>query len=255
MLDAIVDAVEGAARGVERSGDPVEGQPVRDGLPDADLGARGRRHLERAGARARDVRPRRAPARHVRAQLPAGAAAGRARRPLHDGRAARLGPPQRHRPRAPGVVPDGRSAGGGAGQGPEAARPARRHAGDLRHRVRPHVVRAGRAEGRLRPRPPRRQLQRVDGRRRHQGRHHLRRDRRLQLQHRQGPGAHPRLQRHHPADARHRPHQADVPRAGARLPADRRRGEDRERRSWRNRPECLEACEPGSRTFRTAPGG
>ena len=42
----------------------------------------------------------------------------------------------------------------------------------------------GLTEDELRPRPPPALLHHVDGRRRHQGRHGLRRDRRLQLQHR-----------------------------------------------------------------------
>ncbi len=108
---------------------------------------------------------------HVRAQLPAGAAAGRARRALHDGGPARMGSPLRHPAAAAGLVRDRRSAVRRAGRRPQAARHARRHAGDLRHRVRAHLVRAGGAEGRLRPRSSRRQLQRLDGGRRREGRH------------------------------------------------------------------------------------
>ena len=62
----------------------------------------------------------------------------------------------------------------------KAARPARRDAGHLGRRVRPHDLLAGRPDRRqLRPRPPPALLHDVDGRRRHQGRHRLRRDRRL----------------------------------------------------------------------------
>ena len=50
----------------------------------------------------------------------------------------------------------------------------------------------------------------------------LRRDRRLQLQHRQGPRPHPRPQRHRAAPARHRPHTAHLPLPGPRLPPHRR---------------------------------
>ena len=54
-----------------------------------------------------------------------------------------------------------------AAEGPEAARPARRHAGDLGRRVRPHADGAGR---RRRPRPPPERLHDVAGRRRRQAR-------------------------------------------------------------------------------------
>ena len=68
-----------------------------------------------------------------------------------------------------------------ADQGPEAARPARRHARHLGRRVRPHADGAGRQR---RPRPSSQRLHHVAGRRRHQARHHARRDRRLRLQRR-----------------------------------------------------------------------
>ena len=54
----------------------------------------------------------------------------------------------------------------------------------------------GLSQRELRPRPSPALLHDVDGRRRLQGRHDLRRDRRLLLQHRQRPGPHPRLPRH-----------------------------------------------------------
>ena len=60
----------------------------------------------------------------------------------------------------------------------------------------------------LRPRPSSALLHDVDGRRRLAPRHDLRRDRRLLLQHRQGPGAHPRLPRHRAAPAGLRPSSA-----------------------------------------------
>ena len=59
---------------------------------------------------------------------------------------------------------------------------------------------------------------------------HLRRDRRLRLQHRQGPGTHPRSERDDPAHHGHRSPEAHLPVAGSRLPAHRRprqRGEGR----------------------------
>ncbi len=69
----------------------------------------------------------------------------------------------------------------GAGQGPQAARPAGRHAGHLGRRVRPHADGAGR---RRRPRPSSRRLHHVAGRRRRQAGHHAGRDRRARLQRR-----------------------------------------------------------------------
>ena len=54
-------------------------------------------------------------------------------------------------------------------------------------------------ERELRPRPSPALLHHVDGRRRHQAGHRLRRNRRLQLQHRRQPGPHPRPQRDDPA--------------------------------------------------------
>ena len=65
-----------------------------------------------------------------------------------------------------------RPAVGGAGHGPEAARAARRHAGRLGRRVRPHGLLPGQADGdELRPRPPSALLHHVAGRRRHQAGH------------------------------------------------------------------------------------
>ena len=59
------------------------------------------------------------------------------------------------------------------------------------------------------------------GRRRHQGRHHLRRDRRARLRRRREPGQRPRPPRHDAAPARHRPQAADGQVPGARRPPDR----------------------------------
>ncbi len=69
--------------------------------------------------------------------------------------------------------------------GPETARPARRHAGRVGRRVRAHGIQSGQADRRqLRPRPPSAQLLHVGRRRRHEGGVGARRDRRIQLQHR-----------------------------------------------------------------------
>ena len=60
----------------------------------------------------------------------------------------------------------------------------------------------------------------VARRRRHQGRHGLRQDRRLRLQGRREPGPRARPARDDPAPARHRPHQADLSLQRPRLQAD-----------------------------------
>ena len=75
-----------------------------------------------------------------------------------------------------------------------------------------------------RPRSQPVRLQHVAGRRRHQGRHHLRRHRRLRLQGDREARARPRPARDDPAPARHRSHQAHLPLQRPRLPADRRVG-------------------------------
>ena len=82
-------------------------------------------------------------------------------------------------------VPADRSGGRRAGQGPQAAGPARHDAGGVGRRVRPHADE--RSAQRLevpRPRSSSACIHDVDGRRRHQAGHHLRRDRRTRLQHR-----------------------------------------------------------------------
>ena len=78
--------------------------------------------------------------------------------------------------------------------------------------------------GRRRPRPPPLRLLRLAGRRRHQGRHRPRRDRRARLPRRRGPPLRHRHPRHRPAPARPRPAPARGPRpqaAGDRLTASR----------------------------------
>ena len=66
----------------------------------------------------------------------------------------------------------------------------------LGRRVRPHAHEPGH-----RPRPPHQGLFHLDGRRRHQAGHHLRRDRRVGLQRREGRGRGPRPARHDAAPA------------------------------------------------------
>ena len=115
--------------------------------------------------------PGREEARHVRAQLPDRAAARRARREVSDAVRDGLGPAPRDQAAAAGALPGDRSAVRGPRDGLEAARPARRHARDVRQRVRPHAVRAGPDRQSARgPRPPRRVLHLVARGRRSQGR-------------------------------------------------------------------------------------
>ena len=78
-----------------RPGDQRPDRPVRDGLPDADLGPGGDQPGRGARPRLRPLRPRRPEAGHLRGQLPAGPAAGRARRPVHPALSSRLGPSRR----------------------------------------------------------------------------------------------------------------------------------------------------------------
>ena len=66
--------------------------------------------------------------------------------------------------------------GGRADQGSETARHARRNAGHLGRRIRPHADGPGQW-----PRPPHQGFLDLDGRRRHQGGHRPRRDRRIRL--------------------------------------------------------------------------
>ena len=62
----------------------------------------------------------------------------------------------------------------------------------------------------------------VAGRRRRQGRHHLRRHRRFRVQGDREAGPRPRPARHDPAPDGHRSHEADLPLQRPRLPPDRR---------------------------------
>ena len=130
----VTDLNRAAPHRSRRSGDRHAHRAVRDGVPDADQRAGADRHLERAGDDPRDVRHR-AGQGVVRQQLPARAPAGRARRAV---RAAL--PPRAGTPTAPASATDiatkvpelclrDRSAPRRARQGPQAARPARRHAG------------------------------------------------------------------------------------------------------------------------------
>ena len=101
--------------------------------------------------------------------------------------------------------------------------PVRGHARDLGRRIRTHDLFPGGADAdRLRSRPPSALLQLVDGGRRHQGRNGIRRNGRLLLQHRQGPGSDPRLPSDAAAPVRHRPRALHVPAPRLGRKADRR---------------------------------
>ena len=106
------------------------------------------RPRRRARPRLRPVRPGRAQAGDVRGQLPAGPAAGRARRPVHPALSPRLGPPRRPARRHPPALPRDRPGLRGPDHRPEAAGHARRHPGALGRRVRPHQLQPGQADGR-----------------------------------------------------------------------------------------------------------
>ena len=86
--------------------------------------------------------------RRLRPQLPARPPDGRARRAVRPAHAPRLGPAQRPAPPDPRPVQGRRPAHRRPGQGPQAARPARRHAGHLGRRVRPDHLQPGRADQR-----------------------------------------------------------------------------------------------------------
>ena len=105
------------------------------------------------------LRPGRAGHRGLRPQLPDRPPAARARRPLRAGlerRRQRLPAPQLGLARGPRPRPrrHGREHGPARrrpAQGPEGARPARRHARHLDHRVRPDAVQPGRQGPRPQP--------------------------------------------------------------------------------------------------------
>ena len=78
------------------------------------------------------------------------------------------------------------------------------------------------SEGRERPRPQQPRLLRVAGRRRGEGRHGLRRDRRVRLRGGGEEGPRPRPARDDPAPDGPRPREADLPLQRPRLPPDRR---------------------------------
>ena len=132
--------------------------------------------------------------------------------------------------RLPKLCQEVDQAGGGPGEGPEAAWPPRRDPGGVGRRVRPDPHERGPQQLEVpRPRPPSAGLHGVDGGGRDQGGRHRGRHRRAGLQPGGGAGGRPRPPRHHPPPAGPRAHEAHVPLPGARLPPHRRvrqRGEE-----------------------------
>ena len=141
------------------------------GLPDADQRAGSDGRLEGDEGDPRNVR-RRAGPEGVRQQLPAGPAAGGERRALRAAVPLGLGQPRRvdgdRSAARPGRAVQGDGpARDGADQGPEAARPARTHAGRLGRRVRPDADERGAQRLEVAgPRPPPAHVHDLDGRRR-----------------------------------------------------------------------------------------
>ena len=95
MLDALSRLNQHEVRRDRRPRNAGPHRPVRDGLPDADLGAGADRHLERARSTFSTCTARTCTSRAPSPQLPAGPPAGRARRALRADLPSRLGPARR----------------------------------------------------------------------------------------------------------------------------------------------------------------
>ena len=159
-----------------RSGNRRAHPELRDGVPPAN---------QRAGTDGPGQEPKEtldsygikiAERSQLRPQLPARPAADRTGRAVRATVPRSLGPARQPDGGREAERPRHRPGQRRSGDRPEAARPARRHARHLGRRIRPHADGARRQR---RPRPPQPLLQPVAGRRRHQGRLHARRDRRL----------------------------------------------------------------------------
>ena len=168
---------------------------------------------ERAEARARPVRPRTCTSPARSPPMPAGPPAGRAGRALRADLPPRLGPARQSAARDPRPVPATPTSP------PPALIKDLKQRGmlddtlvDLGRRVRPHRLFPGQAHAR---RITAATITRAASRMWLAGGGikpgmTLRRDRRLQLQHRQGSGPRPRPERHDPALPGHRPQAADL---------------------------------------------
>ena len=126
----------------------------------------------------------------LRPPVPAGPPARRAWRPLRradlpEGRRRPLGPARQPEGRPREQRPRRRPADRRAADGPEGPRPARLDPRHLGRRVRPDPD----GPGDRRPRSQPLRLHHLARRRRHQGGHHPRRDRRLRLSRRRGPAS------------------------------------------------------------------
>ena len=120
-------------------GDQHADRAVRDGVPDADVGAGADRSVEGARTAPSSCTARRRGSRGlVRVELPAGAAARRARRAFRPALSPRLGPPRRSGARHHGSMRGDRSGVRRPDHGSEGARAAGGHAGRVGRRVRPH---------------------------------------------------------------------------------------------------------------------
>ena len=212
--------------GVRRPRDQHPDRPVRDGLPHADLRARADRPLRtsRSTSSTCTASTTRGDRRRLRPQLPARPPDGRARRAVRPAHAPRLGPA-----RQPAAARSAASARTSTSPPPRWSRTSS-SAGLLDDTL---VIWGGEFGRTVYSQGA---LTKDNYGRDHHGRCFtmwlagggikpgimLRRDRRLLLQHRRGPRPHPRLQRHDPALPGHRPHPADLPLPGPRLPPDRR---------------------------------
>ena len=219
--------------------------PYETGLPDADERARADGHLrasrrrshELYGARAR-ARPRSPTTACSRAGWSSAACASCS---STTGAGTTTAPARRrHRReacRSSAAQTD--QAAAALVHGPQAARAARRHARRLGRRVRPHADERGAQRLEVpRPRPPPARFTIWMAGGGVKPGITLRRDRRARLQRRRGPGPRPRPARDDAAPARARPHEADVPVPGPRLPPDRRPRQGRHRSCWRSRRTC-----------------
>ena len=164
-LDAVESAQPPSARRGRRPGDCDAHQLVRDGLPDAGQRPGFDGPVEGTAVGAGHVRGG-AGQGVVRQQLPSGKAAIGARRPFRAAVPRSMGPARQPQGRPDEELSRLRSAVGGAGEGPETAGNAGRHAGDLGRRVRPDADGGGRRQ--RRPRPPSQRLHLLAGRRRRQ---------------------------------------------------------------------------------------
>ena len=143
FLDDLAQLNRLEAAGVSGPGDRHAHRAVRDGVSDADVGAGADGSFEGAASTLRDVRAGFAQAGHLRGQLPAGAAAGRAWRAVHPAVPSRLGSAQQSAEANRGQCHETDQPSAALIQDLKQRGHARRHAGRLGRRVRPHGLLAG----------------------------------------------------------------------------------------------------------------